>query len=73
MQATQYLFHGNPDRAFAINLVEPSIKFFALSIRDRDCHRRRRKTVPELLKELKLLFSAKRCDVDHYVVPETKK
>jgi hypothetical protein len=73
VQATQHLFGGNSDRTFAVKLIKPSIEFFALRISERNCFRGRRQAVPELLKELKLLFSAKCGDVDHRMVLEIKK
>ncbi len=73
MQAIQYLFGGNSDRTFAVKFIKPLIEFFALHISERNRFWGRRQAVPELLKELKLLFSAKCGDINHRMVLETRK
>ena len=73
MQAAQYLFGGNSDRTFAVEFIEPSIEFFALRVGERYGFRGRRKAVPELLEELKLLFPVKCGDVDHRMVLKSLK
>ena len=47
----QNIFPGNPRGAVSFQLIEPSIEFFALRVRQRDRLRRRGETLPELLKE----------------------
>ena len=37
VQATQHLVRRNSNRAFAVKVIKPSIKFFALRICERNC------------------------------------
>src|SRR5439155_7882897 len=56
--AAKYLFPGNPDRAVAIQLIEPAVQLVTLCVRQWDGLRRRGETVPELLQEAQAFFGA---------------
>src|ERR1700694_120843 len=59
------LFPRNADRALSIELIQPTVKFFPLRLRQRHSIWIRRKAVPELLKQLEPFIRAQRCDVNH--------
>ena len=71
VQASKNFVGRDPDRTFALEIIEPSIEFFPLWVRQRDCARRGRKAVPEFLEELQLLRLAKGGDIDHGIVSES--
>ena len=58
------LFPWNANRALPIKLIQPTVKFFSLRLRQRYRIGARGKAVPQLLQELESLFGAKGRYVD---------
>lgn len=58
------LFPWNANRALSIKVIQPTVKFFSLRLRQRYRTWVQGKAVPQLLKELEPLFGAKGRYVD---------
>lgn len=60
------LLPRNANRALPIKLIEPTVKFFSLRLRQRHCSRAQGKAVPQLFQQLEPLFGAKGLYIDRH-------